>query len=183
MRGAGDHRDLPAFQRLRPHVVMLASLARHEARRRAVIGIAEIDALAHLRRLGDRGDHRVALVLVERVDQRIEAAHLDGAGDLDLLADQPRQIDVEAGRRAVGAGIVERRIIGLGEEADDADAGEIRPFRPPARIPEAGHRHRVADRLGSPRGCRRLCRHRRRRVELGTAGRAVAWPPPIAPAS
>ena len=77
---------------------------------------------ARLRRDGDRGDHGVAAVVVERVQQRVEAAHLDGAGDLHLLADQPREIDIEAGRIAVGTGIVERRIVDLGEEADQRDA-------------------------------------------------------------
>ena len=91
------------------------------------------------------------LLLFKRADQRIEAPHLHGAGDLDLLADQPRQIDIEAGGRAIRAGIVERRIIGLGEEADDADARQIGPLRPPPRIPEAGHRHRIGRRAGGER--------------------------------
>ena len=54
----------------------------------------------------------------------------------------PRQIDVEAGRIAVGAGEVERRIVGFGEKPDHGEAGQIGPVRTPARVPEAGHRLR-----------------------------------------
>ena len=56
-----------------------------------------------------------------------------------------------------GAGIIERRIIELGEEADGADARQIGPFRPPAPIPEAGDhdgarlRHALSCRRGRMR--------------------------------
>ena len=116
-----------------------------------------------------RGDHGVAVIVVQRRDQRIEAPHLHRAGDFDLLADQARQIDIEAGRRAVGPGIVERRVVGLGQKADDADARQVRPLRPPARIPEAGHRHRIGRRGVAPAvpcGAGRL---------IGN-GDAAAWP-------
>ena len=84
-----------AFQPLRPHVVDLDAAPRHEARRGAVIGIAEVDQPPHVGRLGDRRDHRVTAIVVQGADQRIEAALLHGAGNLDFVADQPRQIDVE----------------------------------------------------------------------------------------
>ena len=102
MRGAGDHRDLLALELFGPQFGARQALARHEARRQPVIRIAEIQQLARLRRHRDRGDHRLAAILVERRHQRIEAAHLDGAGDLQLLADQPREIDIEAGRMPSG---------------------------------------------------------------------------------
>jgi hypothetical protein len=47
---------------------------------RAVIGIAEIGAAARFRGGGDRGDHGVAAIVVERIEQRVERARLDGAG-------------------------------------------------------------------------------------------------------
>ena len=137
---------------------MLHVPARHEPRRRAVIGIAEIETRAHVRRRRNRGDDGVAIVGVERADQRVEAAHLHRAGDLELLADHPRQIDIEAGRRAIRPGIVERRIIGFGEEADDVDARQIRPFRPPPRIPETGHGQGVGRRCDGWRRGRRALR-------------------------
>ena len=114
---------------------------RHEARRGAVIGIGEIGAAARVRRDRDRGHHRVAAVFVERRHQRVEPAHLHRAGDLQLLADHPREIDVEAGRIAVRAGIVERRIVDLGEKADQRDARQVGTLWSPSRIPEAGHGH------------------------------------------
>ena len=82
----------------------MANRAGHEARRRAVIRIGEID----LGRMSDvtaiEAIAASALIGVERGHQRFETAHLDGAGDLELLADQPRQIDVEALRIAVRPG-------------------------------------------------------------------------------
>ena len=138
MRGAGDHRDLLAFELLGPHVVRSRRRgAPRSAAGRAVIRIAEIGELAGLRRDGDRGHHGVAAVVGERRQQRIEPPHLDGAGDFQLLADHPREIDVEAGRIAVGTGVVERRIVDLGDEADQRDARQVRPLRPPPRVPEA----------------------------------------------
>ena len=155
VRRAGDDGDLLALDQFRQHVADRAVGARHETRRRAVIGIGEIGAAAGFRGRRDRGDHRVAPIVVERVEQRIEAARLDGASSLDLVAQQPRQIDVEAGRIAVGAGIVERRIIEVGEETDDLDARQIGPLRPPARIPKSRaprRRAAVPRRLAPPAG-------------------------------
>src|SRR3974377_1842830 len=65
MRGTGHHRNLAALRCLGAGVVEVEVAPRHKTRRRAVIGIAEIYVLAHLRRLGDRGDHRVAVVAVQ----------------------------------------------------------------------------------------------------------------------
>ena len=142
MRGAGDDGDLLAFEPLRQRILDRRIAPGHETRRRAVIRIGEIDLGAHFRRRRDRGDCRIALVAVERRNERLEAAHLDGAGDLELLAHHARQIDVEALRVAVRAGEIERRIVGLGEETDHADARQIGFLRPAPRIPEAGHAHR-----------------------------------------
>ena len=88
MRRAGDHRDLLALQPLRQHVADRAVEPRHETRRRAVVGIGEIGALASFGGGRDRGDHGVAAIVVERVEQTAEAPRLDGAVDLDLVADQ-----------------------------------------------------------------------------------------------
>ena len=139
MRGAGDHRDLHALEPFRQHVAERAVGARHEARRRAVVGIAEIGAPPRLRGGSDRGDHRVAAILVECIEQRVERPRLDGAADLDLVADAAGEIDIEAGRVAVLPGIVERRIIEIGQEADGLDARQVGPFRPPARVPKTRH--------------------------------------------
>ena len=139
MRGAGDDADLLAFEIFGAHLPHHGVAPRHEAGRRAIIGIGEIDLGAHLRRHRQRSDDGIAAVGGERIDQRLEAAHLDGAGDLDLVAQRARQIDIEAGRIAVGAGEVERRIIGLGQEADHGETRQIGPIRPSPRVPEAGH--------------------------------------------
>jgi hypothetical protein len=88
------------------------------------------------------GDDGVAAIAGDRIDQRLEPAHLHGAGNLDLVAQRARQIDIEAGRIAVGAGEVERRVIGLGQEPDHGEARHVRPVRTPPRVPEAGHRLR-----------------------------------------
>ncbi len=140
MRGPGDHRDLLALERLGRDVDQHRVAPRHEARGRPVVGIREIDAPARLRRYGERGDHRLGAVLAQRLQQRVEAAHLDRAGDLELLADEPRKLDVEAGRTAVGARVVERRIVEFGQEADLRDARDVGPLRAPPRVPEARHR-------------------------------------------
>ena len=65
-----------------------------------------------------------------------------GAGDLDLVAEQSREIDVEAGGIAVRAGEIERRIVGFGQKPDHREARQIGPVGPPPRVPEAGHRLR-----------------------------------------
>ena len=102
---------------------------------------------------GDRGDRRIGLVRVERAHHGLEAAHLNGAGELELLADQPRQIDVEALRVAVRPGEIERRVVDLGDEADDVDPRHIGPLRPPPRVPESRHLHvRVRERKLCRRG-------------------------------
>ena len=139
MRGAGDDGDLLAFDEVRQDVADRTVVARHETCRRAVIGIGEVGALARLDGRRDRGDHGIAAVVLERIEQEVEAPRLDRAGGLDLVAQQPRQIDVEAGGVAVRPGIIERRIIHFGEEADRLDARQIRTLRPPPRIPETGN--------------------------------------------
>ena len=77
-----------------------------------------------------------------------------GASGFQLLADQARQIDIEALRMAVSAGVVERRIVILGEEANEGDARKVRPFRTAPRVPETRHVDRRLD-------GRSLCRNRR----------------------
>ena len=140
MRGAGDGADLLALEIFRANLPHDGIASRHEPRRRPVIRIAEIDAGAQLRRHRQRGDDGVAPVAGDGIEQRLETPHLDRAGDLDLVADHPRQIDIEACRVAVGAGEIERRIIGLGQKPDHRQARQIGPVRPAARIPEARHR-------------------------------------------
>ena len=173
MRGAGNDRDLLAFEPLRQHVGDRRIEPRHETRRRAVIGIGEIGAAAGVRGRRDRGDHGVAAIVVERIKQRIERPRLDGAADLDLLANEPCEIDIETGRIAVRADIVERRIIDVGEKADGLDAGQIRPLRTPARIPKARKYHgaRRGGGLVRRRGHGRAIRRRNRKSEQN--GRAI----------
>ena len=139
MRGLADDPHLASFEALGAHVLDLRVAAGDEAGRGTVVGIGEVDAAPHVARHRQRSDDGIAAVFRQRVDQGIEPAHLHGAVDLQLLADESRQIDVETGRIAVAAGIVERWVIDLGEKADDADAREVRTFRPPARVPESGH--------------------------------------------
>ncbi len=146
---------------------------RHEPRRRPVIRIGEIDAGAQLRRHRQRGDDGVAAVAGDRIEQRLEPPHLHRAGNLDLLAEQPGQIDIEAGGIAVGAGEVERRIIGFGQKPDDGQPRQIGPVRPPPRVPEAGHR------LGRGLGAG-LGRRWRRRLRV-TPRRTGPMPGPARP--
>jgi hypothetical protein len=162
MRAAADHRDFFSFQLLRANVGRRHRALGDEPRRHAIIGIGEVHHLARIGGHRDRGDHRLPAILVQRRHQRIEAAHLNRAGDFELLADQSRQIDVEAGRMPVGAGIVERRIVHLGHEADLREAREIGTFRPAFRIPETriGRGSRRRD-FGWRHMRLRQCRHRR----------------------
>ena len=153
---------------------------RHEPRRRAVIGIGEIDPGAQLRRHRQRGDDGVAAVAGDRIEQRLEPPHLDRAGDLDLFTQQSGQIDVEAGGIAVGAGEIERRIVGFGQKPDHREAGQIGPVRPPSRVPEAGHRLRrgLRGRFGDALGLHRRPGQQRRpaapQVTIRPAGRSEA---------
>ena len=100
--------------------------------------------VAQRRRRRHRRDHRVALARLERIDQRIPGARLDRAADLQLLADRARDLDVEAGQRAVGTREIERRIIVVGQEADRAEARNVGPFEMQRGVPEA--RRRVGER-------------------------------------
>src|ERR1043165_5240005 len=109
VRGAGDDRHLLAFDRLRRGIARLGIAARNETCRRAVVRIREVDALACLRRDRERGDDGIRAVLGERLQQRVEAAQLNRALDFQLFADQPRELDIEAGRVSIGPRIVERR--------------------------------------------------------------------------
>ena len=167
VRGAGHHRHLLAFELLRQRIVDRGIAARHEAAGGAVVGIGEVDLGAHLGRDRDRGDDAVAAVLVERRQQGLEAAHLDGAGELELLAHHAGEIDVEALRIAVRPGEIERRIVDLGQEADHHHPAEIGPLRPPPRVPEARHLH---GRLGPDRLRERPCRPKAAPGRAGSAG-------------
>ena len=132
MRGAGRHRDLLALEPLGQRIFYCRIPLRHETRRRAVVGISEIDVGAHRPRRRDGCDGSIPLIAVERRNKRFEAAHLDCAGELELLAQHARQIDVEALRIPVRPGVIERRVVGLGKEPDDTDARQIGLFRPTA---------------------------------------------------
>ena len=66
--------------------------------------------------------------------------------ELQLFADQPRELDVEPGRIAVRPRIVEGRVVELGQEADLRDARDIRPLGAAARVPEARDRDRSLNR-------------------------------------
>ncbi len=160
MRGAGHHRDFLAFEPLRQRIVYRRIPPRHEAGGRAVVGVGEIELRPHLRGRRDRSDRRVALVAVERGDERLEPTHLHGALELELVAHHAREVDVEALWIAVGSGEVERRIIDLGEETDHAHPRQVRPLRPPARVPEPGY-------ANTGLGCRQL-RGCRRSPEQGS---------------
>src|SRR5690242_10181530 len=105
VRGAGHYRDLLALDVLRAHVVELAAGTYGEASDRPVIGIAEAGPLARVGGDRDRGDGGVAAIVIERVDQRVEPAHLHRAGDVQFLADLAREIDVEADRIAIRSGV------------------------------------------------------------------------------
>ena len=164
VRGACDHADLLALEIFRAHLGYHGVAPRHESRRRPIIRIGEVHPLAQFRRHRQRGDDGVAAVAGERVHQRLEAPHLDRAGDLDLLAQGARQIDIEAGRIAVGAGEVEGRIVGFGQKTDHGQAGQIGSVRASARVPEARHCLR---RDGG--GLR--CRGRRRGLRARAVGR------------
>ncbi len=143
MGSTGDDCNFLALQSLGAHIVDGAVTERNKASRGSVVGIAEIDACSHLRRLRDRRNNCIAVVAVERADQRVKPAHLHGALNPDLFADHPREVDVETGRIAVGAGVIERWIVSFREEANDGDAGQVGPFGAAPRIPEARNSHRI----------------------------------------
>src|SRR5262249_45091351 len=108
VRGAGDDADLLSLEPLRQRILNRRIALGHETRRRAVIGIGEIDPVAYVHGCRDRRDRGIALVAVERRNERLKAAHLNGAGELELLAQHAREIDVEALRVTVRTAIVER---------------------------------------------------------------------------
>ena len=87
-------------------------------------------------RRGDGRDRGVGGAGFDRAENCVEAARLDRAGDLQLLADGARKIDVEARQRAVGTGKGEGRIFVVGDEADGAQAAQIGPLQPALRVPE-----------------------------------------------
>src|SRR4029078_531515 len=95
VRGACDNSDLFSLEGLRADVLDCAVTARNEPGRCAVIWIAEIDTCSHVRSGCNRCNDGIAVVAVERTDQCIEPAHLDRAGDLEFLANHPREIHVE----------------------------------------------------------------------------------------
>src|SRR5215470_8311704 len=125
MRSAGNDGNLLALNRFRQHVSDRAVDASDEARRRAIIRIGKIGATARGRRDRNRSDDCVAAIVVERIEQQFKSPRLDGAGDLDLVAELAGKVDVEPDRIAIGAGIVEWRIIELGEKANRLDAGKV----------------------------------------------------------
>ena len=176
MRGAGDGTDLLAFEIFGADLRHHRLAPRHETRRRAVIGIGEIDPGAQLRRYRHRRDNGVAAVTGDGVDQRFEPAHLDGAGDLDLVAKRARQIDVEASGIAVGPGKVERGVIRLGQKPDHCQARQIGPVRAPPRVPEPGYCLGCGLDRGSRRGLgvRRAGRTQRQRSRDRHPGQQVA---------
>src|SRR5262249_23541222 len=105
----------------------------------------------------DRSDHGVAAIVVERIEQQFESPRLDGAGGLDLIAELAGEVDVEADGIAIGACIIERRIVELGPKANRLDAGQLRPLLPPAAAPKrpAPRPPTAAPRPPAPEGARR----------------------------
>ena len=142
------------------------SLPHDEPRRRLVIGLGEIDARARRGAGGDRGDHRVAFAGFQRIDQRVPAARLDGAADVQLLADRARDFDVEADQRTVGEGEIERRIVVVGQEADRAQRRKVGPLEMQVRIPETGRWKTI----GGGRGDACGQRHAERQITPGRHG-------------
>ena len=138
VRGAGDHADLLSDKGRGRGVLQRALLAHREARGRLVIGLGEIDLLAQRGGGGERGDQRVALSRLQRIDQRVPAARLDRAADMQFLADRARDLDIETGEFAVGAHEIERGIIVRSQEADRAQARSVGFVQMQSRIPEAG---------------------------------------------
>jgi hypothetical protein len=162
--GAANNSNIFSLQSFRPDIPDRAVAPRDETRRRAVVWIAEVEARAHFRRLGNRSYDGIPVIRIERVYQRIEPPLLHRASNLELFADQSRQIDVETNGCAVRAGVVEGRIVGLGKKADDVDPREVRPFGSPSGIPEAWHCHGVGNYSGRCRHCWADSRRRRRRL-------------------
>ena len=80
--------------------------------------------------------------LGQRVQQGVEAARLDGAGPAQLLADGARELDGEAGQPAIGPCEMQRRVVVVGQEADDARRAGLGLVEPDARIPEVRARRR-----------------------------------------
>ena len=77
------------------------------------------------------------------MDQHIEAPHLRGPGNLELVADEARQVhDVEPGRIPVRSRIVEGWVVDLAHEADQVHARDVRFLRTAPWVPEARHRGR-----------------------------------------
>src|SRR5690606_39651392 len=113
---------------------------RHEAAGQRQIDRGEVEQRAVLRRQRQSGDQRVALVVVQRPRSLFPGPGLDGAGDLDFVAEAARQVDVEADQLALVVAIVEGREVRRGQEADSRYAGEIGRQVARARIDVIGQR-------------------------------------------
>lgn len=151
MGRARNDADRLAFQAGGRRVERRRFAAHDKARRRTIIGRGEIELVARRRGRGERGGDRVALTFEQRIDDRVPAARLNRAGDLQFLANGARQVDVEAGERTIGQREIERRIVVVGQEAYRPQAGKIRAIEMKVRIPEARRLDAGVLRLGRRR--------------------------------
>ncbi len=119
-----------------------------ETGRSGIIRPGKIERRAGLRIDADGRHERVALIVIQRVDQCIEAARLDRASNFQLLANGAREIDVEAGERSVRQREMERRIIVLGQEPQAAQAAQIGLGGAMMRVPKARHEDAAGRRSG-----------------------------------
>ena len=140
VRAVADHPDRLAGERRRIDLSRRKVLSRGEARRRQIVGAGEREFGAQRRRRPHRRDHRVALAGPQRIDERVPAPRLHGAGQMQLLADGAGDLDVEAGERAVGISEIERRIVVGGEEADRLQPRQVGLVEVQGRVPQARRR-------------------------------------------
>ena len=160
MRGACNHARALAAQCLGTDVGEREILRRDEAAGRPVIGRGEIDLRSAAGVGGDGRDRGVRGAGFDRAENRVEPARLDRAGDLQLLADGAREIDVEAGQRAVGPGEGEGRIFVVGDEADGAQPARDRAAPAGAADPRSSARPRRRTLSARSRGVKRSSAHR-----------------------
>jgi hypothetical protein len=118
MRRRGLHADRLAGQIVDADALDAGILTRHDCRRRIIIFVGEIDGLFAFLGDRDRGIDHIELAGDQRRNDPVEVLVDELALGLQLVADGVHDVDVEAAELAAGVDRLERRIGGVGSNAD-----------------------------------------------------------------